>query len=332
MNCHNMQQFFALFVGSKGIEMKKWLLAVIVQLCVFTVVNAQFDVHYTHYWQLKNFYNPAAAGESDKLLAYAAYGNQLSGFENNPKSMLLNVDAPIPFVSGDHNLGFGVLNDEIGLFTNQHLYLNYAYGFKLFGGRLAVGAQAGLVNCTFDGSGLILGESNDPAFPSGKADGNSFDFGAGIYYEHKHFYAGFSGIHLNAPLVLMGEKNEIQVDPFLNFTAGGNIPVKNTLITIQPSLQVMTDLVSWRADITARGTYSYDDKEYFGGFTYSPNTSVALFLGIEMMNITASYGYELFTSGIGAKNGSHDIFIGYKMNLDIFKKGKNKHNSIRILQ
>ena len=50
------------------------------------------------------------------------------------------------------------------------------------------------------------------------------------------------------------------------------------------------------------------------------------------MNITASYGYELFTSGIGAANGSHDIFLGYKINLDIFKKEKNKHNSIRVLQ
>lgn len=313
--------------------MKKWLLIFVLNFCVFTAVDAQFDVHFTHYWQLKNFYNPAAAGESDNMSAYMAYGNQLSGFDNNPKSTLLNIDAPIPFVRGDHNLGLGVLNDDIGLFTNQHLYINYAYGFKLFGGRLAVGAQLGLVNCTFDGSDLILGgESNDPAFPSGKADGNTFDFGAGVFYKHKHFYAGISGIHLNAPLVLMGEKNEIQVDPYYNFTAGGNIPIKNTLITVQPSLQVMTDFVSWRTDITARGTYSYDEKEYFGGFTYSPGTSVALFIGIEMMNITASYGYELFTSGIGAKNGSHDIFIGYSMNLDMFKKEKNKHNSIRILQ
>lgn len=97
-------------------------------------------------------------------------------------------------------------------------------------------------------------------------------------------------------------------------------------------MQVMTDFVAWRADITARGTYNYNDKVFFGGFTYSPTTSVALFLGLEMMNITASYGYELFTSGIGAKNGSHDIYIGYKIDLDIFKKEKNKHNSIRVLQ
>lgn len=95
---------------------------------------------------------------------------------------------------------------------------------------------------------------------------------------------------------------------------------------------MMTDLVAWRADITARGTYSYNDKEFFGGITYSPMTSVSAFLGIEFMNITASYGYELYTSGIGAKNGSHDIYLGYKIDLNVFKKEKNKHNSIRVLQ
>jgi type IX secretion system PorP/SprF family membrane protein len=313
--------------------MKKWLLTALLAACTFAKVDAQFDAHFTHYWKMLNFYNPAGAGAEQKMFAYAAYSNQLSGFENNPKSMLLNIDAPIPFVRGDHNLGLGALNDDIGMFTNQHIYLNYAYGFKLFGGRLAAGAQIGILNSAFDSKGIEFGgDSNDPAFPSGNANGNSFDFGAGILYQHKYFYAGVSGLHLNAPTILLGEKNEVEISQYFNFTAGGNIPIKNTLISVQPSLQVMTDFVSWRADITARGTYDYDNKQFFGGLTYSPDVSVTFFVGMEMMNITASYGYELFTSGIGAANGSHDIFLGYQINLDIFKKEKNKHNSIRILQ
>lgn len=313
--------------------MKKWLLILTLTICAFTTVRAQYDVHFTHYWRMLNFYNPAGAGAEQRMFAYAAYSNQLSGFENNPKSMLLNIDAPIPFVRGDHNLGAGALNDDIGMFTNQHIFLNYAYGMTLFGGRLAAGVQVGILNSKFDSKDIIFGgDSNDPAFPSGNADGNSVDLGAGLLYQHRHFYAGISGLHLNAPTILLGETNETEVAPYFNFTAGGNIMLKNTLMSIQPSLQVMTDFVAWRADITARGTYEYDGKQYFGGVTYSPGVSMTLFLGLEIMNITASYGYELFTSGIGAENGSHDIFLGYQINLDIFKKEKNKHNSIRILQ
>lgn len=312
--------------------MRKWLLIAMLTVCVIGKIHAQYDAHFTHYWKMHNFFNPAGAGFEKKMNIYAAYSNQMSGFEGNPKTMLINVDTPIPFIKSDHNLGLGIVNDDIGLFSNQRLYLNYAYGFKLFKGRFVIGAQVGLVNSSFENKDIELVDKNDPAFPSGNVDGNNLDLGAGILYQHKYFYTGVSAFHLNSPLIELGERNEIQIDPYLNFIAGGNIPLKNTLISIQPSLQVMTDLVAWRADITARGCYNYDDKVFFGGFTYSPTTSVALFLGIEMMNITASYGYELFTSGVGAKNGSHDIYIGYNIDLDIFKKEKNKHNSIRVLQ
>ena len=313
--------------------MRKWLLTIAVFVCVLGEIRAQYDAHFTHYWKMHNFYNPAGAGFEKKMHVYAAYSNQMTGFEGNPKTMLINIDAPIPFITSDHNLGLGILNDDIGLFSNQRLYLNYAYGFKLFKGRFVIGAQIGLVNSSFDSTDLELGgEKNDPAFPSGNADGNNFDVGAGILYQHKYFHTGISIFHINAPLIELGEKNEIRIDPYLNFMAEGNIPLKNPLLTIQPSLQVMTDFVAWRANISARATYNYDDKVFFGGMTYSPTTSVALFLGIEMMDITLSYGYELFTSGIGAANGNHDIYIGYKIDLGTFKKGKNKHNSIRILQ
>ena len=314
--------------------MKKYLFIALMLVCTVCTVQAQSDAHFTHYWKMLNYFNPAGAGFEGKLTTYAAYSNQMTGFEGNPKTMLINIDAPIPFIRSDHSLGLGIVNDDIGLFSNQRLYLNYAYGFKLFKGRFVIGAQIGLINSKFENKDIDFGggSSNDPAFPSGNADGNNLDVGAGILYQHKYFYAGVSAFHLNAPLIELGERNEIQVDPYLNFLAGGNIPLKNTLLSIQPSLMFMTDFVSWRADISAQATYNYNEKVFFGGITYSPMTSVALFLGIEMMNITLSYGYEIFTSGVGAANGNHDLYIGYKIDLGTFKKGKNKHNSIRVLQ
>ena len=313
--------------------MKKWLLLVTLFVCMLGSVHAQYDAHFIHYWKMQNFYNPAGAGFDKEMVVYAAYSNQMTGFEGNPKTMLINIDTPIPFIRSDHNLGLGIVNDEIGMFSNQRLYLNYAYGFKLLQGRFVIGVQAGLVNSSFKSKDIDFGgESNDPAFPSGNADGNNLDLGAGLLYQHKYFYAGISAFHLNAPLIELGERNEIQINPYLNFMAGGNIPLKNPLLSIQPSLMLMTDFVAWRADISAKATYKYDEKEFFGGITYSPTTSVALFLGFEMMNITLSYGYEIFTSGVGAANGNHDLYLGYKIDLGTFKKGKNKHNSIRILQ
>ena len=161
--------------------MKKWLLIAVLSIGVLGKMYAQYDAHFTHYWKMHNFYNPAGAGFEKEMAIYAAYSNQMTGFEGNPKTMLINIDAPIPFIKSDHNLGLGILNDDIGLFSNQRLYLNYAYGFKLFKGRFAIGIQAGLVNSSFESKDIDFGgESNDPAFPSGNADGNNLDLGAGI--------------------------------------------------------------------------------------------------------------------------------------------------------
>ena len=108
--------------------MKKALYILIVLFfCALPEVSAQYDAHFTHYWEMQNFYNPAAAGAKRKLHAFAAYSNQLAGFQGNPKSMLINGDMPLTVFRGDHSLGLGVLNDEIGMFVHQHLYANYAY-------------------------------------------------------------------------------------------------------------------------------------------------------------------------------------------------------------
>ena len=74
--------------------MRKWLLIIVLAIGAFADVRAQFDAHFTHYWEMLSFYNPAASGSTKKMNIYAAYSNLLTGFENNPKSVLLNVDAP----------------------------------------------------------------------------------------------------------------------------------------------------------------------------------------------------------------------------------------------
>ena len=270
-------------------------------------VRAQFDTHFTHYWALQGYYNPASAGLSGRLNLYGTYAMQMAGYTNAPTTML------------------------IGLFTNQRLFAGYAYRFKLWGGHLAVGVSAGTLEQKFDGSKVEAEESTDAAFPSSEVDGMGLDLTAGLHYAHRLFHAGLSVMHLTAPTIELGESHEIKIDPTYYFSGGCNIQLKNPLLSIQPSMQVMTDLQAWRADVTIRGTYTYDEKRYYAGITYSPITSVAVLLGGEINNVSFGYAYEIFTSGVGFIHGSHDLYVGYVMDLDLFKKGKNKHKSIRIL-
>ena len=300
-------------------------------LLAAVAAQAQFDTHFTHYWALQGYYNPAVAGLSGRLNIYGTYAMQMAGYTNAPATMLVGADMVLPTEKKNQAVSANLYNESIGLFTNQRLFAGYAYRFDLLGGRLAIGASVGSLEQKFDGSKVKAEEAGDDAFPSSEVDGMGLDLTAGIHYIHPLFYAGMSVMHVTAPTIELGEAHEIKIDPTLYFSGGCNIQLKNPLLSIQPSLQVMTDLQAWRADLTLRGTYTYDEKRYYAGFTYSPMTSVAILLGGEINSVSFGYAYELFTSGVGLIHGSHDLYVGYVMDLDLFKKGKNKHKSIRIL-
>lgn len=306
----------------------------ILTLCVMlsaVAVKAQFDTHFTHYWALQGYYNPAVAGLSGRLNMYGTYAMQMAGYTNAPATMLIGADMVLPTTKKNQAVSANLYNESIGLFSNQRLFVGYAYRFKLWGGRMALGVNAGSLEQRFDGSKVEAEESDDAAFPSSEVDGMAFDLTAGLHYVHRIFHVGLSVMHLTAPTIELGETHEIKIDPTYYFSGGCNIRLNNPLLSIQPAMQVMTDLQAWRVDFTIRGTYTYDENRYYAGLTYSPLTSVAILLGGEINSVSFGYAYELFTSGVGLIYGSHDLYVGYVMDLDLFKKGRNKHKSIRIL-
>ena len=293
--------------------------------------RAQYDASFSHYWDLEPYFNPAAVGKQPKLNVVGAYAISMAGFENNPRTMYVGADMPFYLIGAYHGAGVSLLNDQIGLFTHQRIALQYAYKHKLFGGTISVGAQFGFVNEQFDGSKVDLGEAGDQAFATRDVNGNSMDLAAGLYYTHGRWYAGISAQHLTSPLVELGETNELQIDPTFYLTGGYNIKLRSPFVTIPTSVLVRTDGKAYRADVTARVVYTNDKKMMYAGVSYSPTNSVTAVIGGMFHGINLSYSYEMYTSALSIGNGSHELTVGYQTNLNLFKKGKNKHKSVRIL-
>ena len=296
-----------------------------------TKTSAQYDVSFSHFWDMEPYYNPAAAGKENKLNVAAAYAMSFTGFENNPKSMYIGTDMPIYFLKKYHGVGVSLLNDQIGLFTHQRLALQYAYKQKLFGGTLSIGLQLGFISEKFDGSKVDVEDSSDPALTKSDVNGSAMDLAAGIYYTHGSWYVGVSAQHINAPLVELGETNELQIDRTIYLTGGYNIKLRNPFLTIHPSALIRTDGSSYRADIAGLLVYTNDKKMLYGGVAYSPSNSVTAHIGGLFHGVKIGYSYEIYTSGISLANGSHELFIGYQTTLNLYKKGKNKHKSVRLL-
>lgn len=294
-------------------------------------VRAQYDPSFSHYWAMQTAYNPAAAGKESKVNVDVAYNMTLTGFENNPKTMYAAADLPFFFLGTYHGVGAKFTNDKIGLFSHNTFAIQYAFKVKLLGGMLSIGVQPALLGENFDGSKLELEESGDPAFSTSELTGSAFDLGAGVYYSTNKWYAGFSVQHILAPTVELGEANELEIDRTYYFMAGGNIRLRNPLLSIQPSVLGRTDGVAYRADVTARLTYQHEKRKLYLGVGYSPTNSVTLYLGGNFHGVSLGYSYEAYTNGVKLGNGSHELKVGYQTDLNLFKKGRNKHQSVRIL-
>jgi type IX secretion system PorP/SprF family membrane protein len=153
---------------------------------------------------------------------------------------------------------------------------------------------------------------------------------------HRYFHVGLSATHLTEPTVRYqdsGSENDNGFEFFVPrqfyFMAGGNIPLRNPLYEIQPSMMVSTDLNVFTAEATVRLRYN---KLFWGGIGYRWNDAVSILLGAEFKGFIVGYSYDLpVTAVLKASSGSHEVFVGYSMKLDLSDKNKTKHKSIRIL-
>ena len=303
-----------------------------VVLSVALAVRAQYDPSFSHYWAMETSFNPAAAGKETKMNVTGAYNMTLTGFEHSPRTMYIGADLPFYFLGSYHGAGIQIMNDDIGLFSHKRITVQYAFKRRLLGGVLSIGVQGGLLNEKFDGGGVDTDQADDPAFTKSDITGNSFDFGGGIYYSHRRgWYVGASVQHVLEPVVELGETNELDVSRTYYFTGGYNIRLRNPLLMLQTSVLGRTDAVAYRGDVTARLRYSHEKRVMYAGLGYSPTNSVTVFVGGQFHGVMVGYSYEAYTSAINIGNGSHELHVGYQTDIDFGKKGRNKHQSVRLL-
>ena len=321
-------------------------IAVLVAMMLMFVfdMQGQVDAQLSQYWAIPTYYNAGASGSSDYLRINGGARLQWLGIENAPQSFLGQVDMPLNLFGKRIGVGAGLQSETMGLFSNLNINAQFSYKIKLLKGELSIGAQVGYFEQKFKGSEVEVPDdddyhdSSDQAIPTQDLKGGTVDVSAGIFYTHKYFWVGVSGLHLLQPTVKMGlegsestasQEYETVVPRTLYFMGGSNIPLKNTLFELQPSLMVKTDFSVFSAEITARARYN---KFLSFGVGYRWKEAVMIMAGAEYKNFFVGYAYDYPLSAIArASSGSHELLVGYKMKIDLSGKNKNKHRSIRIM-
>ena len=313
-------------------------------------VCAQTDAQLSQYYEVPSYYNPAAIGNTDMVRIRLGSRLQWVGIDNAPRTILATADMPIKI--GKKRIAVGLTANQASevLFRNLSINLQAGYKFNLFKGVMTAGVQLGYANEVFKGSEVLIPdgddyhESTDEAIPRTDVSGNAFDLGAGIYYSHKYFWAGISGTHLMSPTIKFSDDSqnnsststdntrgdyEFQLRRTLYFMAGSNIPIKNTLFEVIPSLMVKSDFTFTRAELTGRLRYK---KLFTFGLGYRHDDAVIATLAAEYKGFFIGYSFDYPTSAISkASSGSHEIIAGYSLKLNLSEKNKNKHKSIRIM-
>ncbi len=316
----------------------------VINLIAMSIIpaKAQIDAQLTQYWAIPGYYNPAAIGKTDFVDIHVAGRMQWVGIDNAPRSFTAQADMPFKFLEKRFGTGLVIHQESMGLYNTVNVGAQIAYKKKnFFNGELSIGAQIGMFSETFKGSEVLLPgdddyhEGTDEGIPTTDINGSAFDINIGIFYTHKLFWAGASIMHATSPTVSLSE--EASMEKSFEFKAnrtyylmgGSNIPIKNTLIELQPSFLVKTDSNFFTGEITARARYR---KFLSGGLAYRWKDAISLMVGAEYKNFTLGYSYDYPISNVSkASSGSHEFFLGYKVKLNLGEKNKNKHKSIRIM-
>ncbi len=312
-----------------------------------TAAFAQTDPSLTQYFQAPTFFNPAAAGRTDLLRIRGGSRMQWVGIDGAPRDFIATADVPFKLFNRRWGGGATMLQENIGLYKTFSINAQLSARQKIGKGFLTLGVQVGYLTQSFQGSKVEIPddddyhEATDEAIPNIDVSGDHVDLAVGLAYSHKWFDVGLSCSHLLSPTINMRREgdqgsgsSEEQSFEFhfrrnLYFIASSNIPIKNTLFEVLPSVMVRTDLQGVQADITARVRWK---KFLTAGIGYRTQDAVSVMLQGEFKGITLAYSYDYATSAImRASSGSHEVWVGYSLKLNFGEKNRNKHKSIRIM-
>ena len=326
----------------------KRLISILLIMTVVVAAHAEMtDPALTQYFQAPSLFNPAAAGSTDLMRIRVGSRMQWIGIEGAPRDFMATADVPFKFLNRRWGAGAAMVQENIGLYQTLNLGVQLSARQKIGKGYLSIGIQAAYLNQQFKGSKVVIPddddyhESTDEAIPTMDVTGLGFDLGAGLTYTHRLFTVGVACTHILSPEVKLrregtqgssGSGDEewlFRFDRTLYFTAESNIPIKNTLFEVLPSLLVRSDFASFQVDVTARVRWK---KFLTAGVGYRTQDAVSILLQGEFKGFTLGYSYDYSLSPImRASSGSHEVWLGYSMKLNFGEKNRNKHKSIRLM-
>jgi type IX secretion system PorP/SprF family membrane protein len=303
----------------------KGLIAITVLLLTMVEGYAQQDAMYTHYMYNTLAVNPGYAGSRDALTVTALHRSQWVGFDGASRTQTLTMHTP--FIKNYLGLGFSMINDKTGPTKSTSLYIDMAYHLKLNEkSKLSFGLKTGGDFYYANLMGVNVIQDGDNSFSKNIRGGFIPNFGVGIYYLRKSFYAGLSVPKLvqnnlanNNPTITGKRQRHYFFITGAVYEISSDLKLKPTaLLKVTPGAPIEADL-----------TLSLILKNKFNlGAMYRTQDAAGILLGYNIMDqLMIGYSFDWsFLNTTGRYNsGSHEIMARY----DFIYKSQEKIRSPR---
>jgi type IX secretion system PorP/SprF family membrane protein len=178
----------------------KYLFIFLFNLLIIGEAMAQLPSLYSQYMFNGLAVNPAYAGSAEALSVTALARKQWTGVDGAPTGATFSAHAPVR--KDKMALGLLLNNNHVSIFDQTSISAVYAYRI-LFSetARLSLGLQAGLTSYSAKYSKLTAKDPNDPSLAGADYTSITPNFGTGVYFSNRKFYAGLSVPSITSNLV-----------------------------------------------------------------------------------------------------------------------------------
>jgi type IX secretion system PorP/SprF family membrane protein len=280
---------------------------------------AQQDPQYSLYMFNTVLINPAYAGSLESASVSALYRKQWINVKGSPQT--INASFHTPLWKERVGIGVSFFNDQLGITGRNDITLSYSYHipFKKF--KMSIGLQTTIVNLNsrLAESQLDPNQTYDPTFANNISNYN-FNFGAGIYFYNRKFYAGIS-----VPHILLNEWGNLATDSARGilrqhfFFTGGAIIKISPIVKLKPST-VIKYVIGAPINFDVNANIYFKDRYGFG-IGYRSLDALILIAEIDIIRgFRCGYAFDLSLTNLGSYNyGTHEIMLRYDFN---WKKNK----------
>lgn len=292
----------------------------------FSIVILPFSVYgqqhplFSHYMFNGLYINPAYAGSKEFVSTTLIARKQWTGFEGAPSTQIASLHAPL----NNEKVGLGVViaNDKIGITNQTDFYGSYAYHLPMSTGKLSLGLSGGFSYFKSKFSDLIVWDPDDPVYETNSLSNILPNFGAGVYYYSKKFYAGLSvpqllsydpeqALHIEVDKVhkvsrhyylssggILGTRGELKFRPSFMIKYAANAPIQYDL-----NMNMLISDIIWV------------------GASYRSSDAVVLLLEYQVnKKLRVGYSYDLTLTQMRTySSGSHEIILGYDFGFNVLK-------------